>query len=458
MMNKIIVAFATLLSGCSLDPQLTTPALPVPSVYGQSNSDARASDLSWREMFADKQLQDAIDLALVNNRDMRIAVLNAETVRAQYRIERASRLPAIDTSGSWSRQRFSEGTNSGEPGMQNQGAAGVNLSAYEIDLFGRVKSLSEAAYARYLASEAGTRSARISLITSVSEAWYRRSLAMEQIQLSQQTLTDWQASLNLARQLKAADQTSQLDVVQAEGQVATAEADVEANKRSLQIASNALRLMMGTDAPLPQVQQSLEEALINVRLDAGLPSELLTRRPDIILAEQNLIAANADIGAARAAFFPRISLTASYGQASPQLSQLFDSGNRTWQFTPQISIPIFQGGRLKAELDIARIRKNSAIAEYEKSIQVAFSEISDGLAGKTTYRQQMSAQKRVVASAQQRVFLSSQRYEAGLDSRLEVLDSQRQYYSARQILLTLRLEEITNAINLYKSLGGESVL
>ena len=450
-MHKPWIAAVLLLGGCSLNPPLEKPALPVADTYTVANRN-NAANLGWQSVFHDVQLQHTIDMALQHNRDLRVALLNVETVRAQYRIQHASAFPAIEGLANWTRQQLAD--SAAASGIQQQGTASINLNAYEIDLFGRVKSLSEAAYARYLASAAGARAAQITLVAAVANAWYSRQLAKEQLQLSQQTLADWQYSLLLARQLQTANQNSGLDVAQAEGQVASAEADVQANQRTLLRAGNALRLLVGTVAPLPEAQSTLEQAKVVTQLPAGLPSDLLTRRPDIMQAEQTLIAANADIGAARAAFFPRITLTASLGQASPQLSQLFDGANQTWQFMPQITLPIFQGGRLQAELAVAKLRESSALAEYEKSIQVAFREVSDGVAGNVTYRQQMTAQQRVVNSAQRRMKLSNQRYQAGLDNRLELLDAQRQYYSARQALLTLRQGEIDNTITLYKALGG----
>ncbi|NIF21682.1 efflux transporter outer membrane subunit [Candidatus Pantoea multigeneris] len=454
-MNRTLLLLALFVSGCSLNPALTHGPSPVAQHYAQQNAaTGNGADLGWREMFKDPQLQQAIALALSNNRDLRIAMLNVDTVQAQYRIQRAARLPGVEMNGSWTRQNSGSNAASGTGGITDQTTAGVNLSAFEIDLFGRVKSLSTAAYARYLATEAGSRAARISLIASVARAWYNQMQTAEQLALSRQTLQDWQHSLVLARQLQAANQNSAIDVAQAEGQVATAEADVQANERAYLQAGNALRLLVGTRETLPVPQSTLMKSDIETELPAGIPSDLLTRRPDIIQAELNLQAANADIGAARAAFFPRISLTASFGQASPQLSQLFDSGSQTWQFLPQVSIPLFQGGRLQAELDVAKLKKSTAVADYDKAIQVAFREVSDGLAGNATYRKQMSAQQRVVESAERRLHLSMQRYQAGLDNRLELLDAQRQLYSAQQTLLTLRQNEIDNAITLYKALGG----
>ena len=274
------------------------------------------------------------------------------------------------------------------------------------------------------------------------------------MQLTQQTLTDWRRSLELARSLKAANQSSGLDVSQAEGQVASAEADLEARTRALEQTRNALQLLLGTAIPDDLPTAPPLDQLSRPVLSAGLPSGLLTHRPDILQAEHNLHAANADIGAARAAFFPRLSLTGALGYASPEMGNLFNSGNRVWSFAPQLSIPIFNAGRLRSELRLAEVRKSSAVAEYERAIQTAFREVSDGLAGRETYGRQVDAQQRVVATATKRLALSALRFRAGVDGRLELLDAQRQLYAARQTLLDLRSAEMSNAVALYKALGG----
>ncbi|CCG42686.1 efflux transporter outer membrane subunit [Magnetospirillum molischianum] len=450
------------LSACSLAPELVKPELPVPAAYPSPSSVVtdgdHAADLGWRSMFGDPRLQRMIELALLNNRDLRLAALNVEAVQAQYNIQRAARFPAVNATGGTTRQRIAA-DQTADPAtsarMQNQHSLGIGVSAFEIDLFGRVRSLSEAAFARYLASEEGRRAAHIALVGAVADAYFAERLAQEQLDLAERTLADWRQSLDLARQLKSADQTSGLDIAQAEGQVATAEADLEGRTRALARATNALNLLVGADMPddLPP-PRPLDGSAVRTHLPVGIPSELLIRRPDIRRVEQTLLAANADIGAARAAFFPRLSLTTSLGYASPALGSLFDNGQWVWSIAPQISQPLFLGGQLRAELRLAEIRKSEAIAEYERTIQTAFREVADGLAGSATYGRQIDAQVRMVVSTERRMDLSTLRYRAGVDGRLEVLDAQRQLYAARQTLLDLKRDEIGNAIGLYKALGG----
>jgi outer membrane protein, multidrug efflux system len=449
------------LSACSLTPALVKPDLPVATAYTastHSETHVNAADLGWRTMFGDQRLQRLIELALINNRDLRVAALNVEAAEAQYGIQRAARLPAVDATASATRERTAANADANPAilaATQKQVGVNVGLNAFEIDLFGRVRSLSDAAFARYLASDQGRRAAQIVLVGAVADAYFAERLAQEQRELSERTLTDWQQSLDLARRLRAAHQNSGVDVAQAEGQVATAEADLEARTRAVAQARNALRLLVGAELPadLPE-PLPLEQQPVMTQLPAGLPSDLLFRRPDILQAEQNLVAANADIGAARAAFFPRLSLTASLGFISPAMSSLFNGDQRAWSFAPQITLPLFQGGRLRAELRLAEVRKSSAVAEYEQAIQVAFREVADGLAGSETFGRQIDAQTRVVASAERRANLSSLRYRAGVDGRLELLDSQRQLYAARQTLLDLRRAEFGNAVALYRALGG----
>lgn len=456
-----ILPLVLVLSACSLTPPLVKPELPVPSQFPdnvqRTQGLAYGADLDWRTMFADPRLQRLIRLALDNNRDLRVAVLNVQAVQAQFRIQRAAQLPGIDLNGAMSRGRMAADAmaDGDTASVHEQHSVALGLSAFEIDLFGRLQAQSDAAFARYLATDQGHRAAEIALVGAVADAYFAERLAQGQLQLAQQTLTDWQQSLDLARRLKQADQNSGLDVAQAEGQVATAEAGLQSRQRTLAQARNALDLLVGAELPagLPE-PMALDDRPVVMRLPAGLPSDLLLRRPDILQAEQNLLAANADIGAARAAFFPRLSLTASLGFASPAMSGLFDSGHRVWEFSPQISQPLFQGGRLRAELRLAELRKSVAVAEYEHAIQAAFREVADGLAGQATYGGQIDAQARVVASAERRVALSGQRYRAGLDGRLELLDSQRQLYAARQTLMDLYSQQLSNTVALYKALGG----
>jgi NodT family efflux transporter outer membrane factor (OMF) lipoprotein len=455
------VCAALALSACSLTPALVKPGMPVPTAYtaaAAADLHANSADLGWRTMFGDRRLQRLIEVALRNNRDLRLAALNVEAAEAQYGIQRSARLPSIGAGASFTRQRTAADLQSNPPlfeSTQNQYGVNVGISAFEIDLFGRVKSLSDAAFARYLATDHGRRAVQISLVGAVADAYFAERLAQEQRALAERTLGDWQQSLDLARRLKEAHQASGVDIAQAEGQVASATADLEARTRAVEQARNAMRALLGSEppkdlpAPLP-----LEQQPVITQQPAGLPSELLFRRPDIQQAEQNLVAANADIGAARAAFFPRLSLTSSIGFLSPAMGSLFAGGQNVWSFAPQVTMPIFQGGRLRSELRVAEVRKSSAVAEYERAIQTAFREVADGIAGRETFGRQIEAQTRVVASAERRTDLSNLRYRAGVEGRLELLDSQRQLYAARQALLDLRRSELANAVALYKALGG----
>ena len=454
-MRILYTSLALLLGACSLTPPLERPAPPVPAAYADgADTAANAADLGWRQMFGDPRLQALIATALDHNRDLRIAVLNVDAVRAQYGIERSALLPPLDARLSGGRERV-PASRDAPATLQGTHAAGVAISAFEIDLFGRVRALSDAALARHLASAEAARAARISLVAAVADAYLEERLALEQLRLTETTLADWRQSLNLARLLKDAKQNSGLDVAQAEGQVASAEADLEGRQRDLKMARNALALLLGTPVPadLPEGMR-LESQPVLTALPAGLPSDLLLRRPDILQAEQNLRAANADIGAARAAFFPRLALTATLGYASPALGSLFQGSQLAWGFTPQLSQPLFNHGRLESALELAQARRSAAVAEYEKSIQTAFREVADGLAAQATLTRQIDAQQRVVASAERRRELSSLRYRAGQDSRLELLDAQRQAYAARQGLLSLQRLAFKSTLSLYKALGG----
>ncbi|GBG01460.1 RND transporter [Azospira sp. I13] len=457
-MHLSIIGLSLALSACALTPELHKPALPVPDTYGSAPAipaaGASAAGIGWRSMFGDPRLQGLIETALENNRDLRLALLNVAQVQAQYDIQRSYRLPGVEAGLAATRQRASSDGGI-STGIQESRSASLGINAFEVDLFGRVSALSEAAFARYLASEHGLRAARISLIGAVAEAYFAERLAEEQLRLTELTLADWRQSLELARKLKLAQQSSGLDIAQAEGQVATAEADRENRQRALAQARHGLALLLGTELPedLPPPTPLARQPVLT-QLPPGLPSDLLSHRPDIQQAEQALIAANADIGAARAAFFPRLLLTLSVGAISPSFGSLFEGAHRAWAFTPQITQPIFQGGRLQAERRLAELRRDASVAEYEKTIQTAFREVLDGLSGSATYGRQIEAQERAVASAERRRELSTLRYRAGLDSRLELLDAQRQAYASQLGLLELRRDEIRNAIGLYKALGG----
>lgn len=461
MRLPLLLPLMLAVSACSPVPPLAIPALPVPPVfpaYEATPHDAApegsAAGLSRAAVFRDPRLRRIIDLALANNRDLRLALLNVGAARAQYGAQEANRMPGFDAQALYSRER-TPGIGGQSAGSSNHYGMTVGLTAFEIDLFGRAGALSDAAFARFLASEEGYRAARIAVIGAVADAYAAERLAVEQRALADGTLADWRKSLELARLLRRSGQGGDIDVVRAEAQVASAEADLRARERAAAQAGNALRLVVGADVPpgLPPAM-SLDQGMVRTGLPAGLPSDLLLNRPDIRQAERTLAAANADVGAARAAFFPRLSLTAAFGVASPSLTALFNGPQGAWSVAPRAALPVFDGGRLDADLDLAKVRRDEAVAQYEKSVQTAFREVADGLTGRATLGRQIEAQRRNVSNAVRGVALAEARYRAGLESRLELLDAQRQAYAARQTLLDLLREEITNAVALYKALGG----
>ncbi|WP_439829561.1 efflux transporter outer membrane subunit [Aeromonas caviae] len=454
-LNFLCLFNVALLTGCTLAPDYKTPSVDTLS-YNMPNTQIGSHnsvvDLSWKFVFKDPRLQELIGLALKNNKDLRLATLNVASAKAQYGIQRSYRLPSVDTTISGTRQH---GENDiGGVSTTSEHSVGLGISAFEIDLFGYARSMSEAAFYRYLATEQGKTSAELVLISAVADAYHAHLVAHEQLSLAQQTLADWEHSLQLARQLRNAEQSSGLDVAQAEGQVATAEADLQARLRALALSSNALQLLIGKALPEDFSGQSVLENQPPQLMPANLASELILNRPDIMQAELNLKAANADIGVARAAFFPRISLTASTGYSSSEMKNLFNSESRVWSFAPQINIPIFNAGKLKSELRLAEIRKSSAIISYEQAIQTAFKDVADGLSGLETFGLQIKAKKRAVSNASKRAELSLLRYRAGVDGRLELLDAQRQLYAERQVLIDLKGAEFANYVALYKALGG----
>jgi len=456
-------------TGCSMTPKIMLPASPVADTYPVASGTEALPE--WRGMFGDARLQRLIALSLDKSRDLRIAALNAEAARAQVRIQRAQSLPAVNVESGYTRQRQPAGVAGAgvglTPGMGSgtaptgftfgQFTAQAALTSFEIDLFGRLRALNEAAFHRWLASVEARRAVRLTVMGAVAEAYWNERLADEQLALTAATLADWRTSLDITRRRHDAGQASGLDLAQAEGLVRQAQADLAQRERERALATNALTLAVGaplpTDLPAPV---SLIDQPICTALAAGTPSGLLLRRPDIAQAEQDLHAANADIGAARAAFFPRVSLTAALGFASLALDTLFRGDNRSWSYTPAISLPIFRGGELRGNLDLARLRTSTAVATYEKAIQTGFRDVADGLAAQTTYGTQLTEQHAVVIEAERRVSLSNLAYRAGQTGRLELLDAQRSTYAARQTALTVRRDQLTAASALYRALGGDT--
>ncbi|MBO9557662.1 MAG: efflux transporter outer membrane subunit [Caulobacter sp.] len=450
---------ASALSACTLAPKTVRPALPVAEswpIAAANTGTASAADLAWRDVFIDPRLQGVIDLALTNNRDLRVAVLNIEQSRAQYRIQRAALVPAVDATGTATRGRSSSAqVIAGGDRSVEVYTANLGISAWEVDLFGRVRSLSNAALQNYLAVRETSRSVQVSLIAQTASAWLNLAADEDLLALSQETLRTRQETMGLIQRRFEAGAISQLEVAQAQTLIEAARSDVATAQALVEQDKNALRLVVGADVPgdlLPA--GGLVTAQILRDLPAGLPSDVLTRRPDVLAAEHQLAASNANIGAARAAFFPSISLTASTGVASNSLSSLFDSGNGAWTFVPRINLPIFAGGANVANLDSAKAGRDIAVANYEKAVQTAFREVSDGLAVQSTIAERVGSQERLVAAANDTVRLSQARYGAGIDSSLSVLDAQRTLYTSQKTLIVARLARETNLATLYKALGG----
>jgi multidrug efflux system outer membrane protein len=455
---SIALLAAGVLTGCSMAPTYERPQAPIESSYATSDVatiDIQANRLGWRDFFPDQRLQAYIAAALENNRDLRIAALNIEAARAQYGITRADRLPNFAVTATDSRGRVSSVQSvTGQSTVSETYQVGLGLAAFELDFFGRIKSLSDAALASYLASEEARQSAQISLVAQVAQAYLAERSYSEQLAISEKTLQTREDNLALAKKRFDVGASSALDLQLSETLVQSARIANATLKRQRDQANNALTLLAGKKLNDLPPGLTLSEQNIVTNIPAGLPSDLLERRPDIRQAEQNLLAANANIGAARAAFFPRISLTAGIGTASNALGDLFDSGFGTWSFIPQITLPIFEGGRNKANLDLSNVRKNIAVANYEKTIQTAFKEVADALSGRLTLEEQVKAQEAFLRSQEERLRLTQLRYDNGVASSLDLLDAQRELFTAQQGLIQARQLRFTNAIDLYRALGG----
>ncbi len=460
-LRTLTVALAAVLaSACSLIPDYQRPAAPVPASFpgaAQAAAATPAADaIAWRDYFADARLREVIALALANNRDLRTAALNIEKARAQYRIQRADLFPAIGASGSQNAQRLpGDLTSSGEADVTRQYSATVGFSAYELDFFGRIRSLNAQALELYLGTEEARRSAQISLVAEVASAWLILAADRERQALARSTYETRQKSYDLTRRSFEAGVVSALDLHQSQTLLESARADVARYRTLVAQDENALALVAGAPVPAELLPATLTDSVSAVaELPAGVPSDVLARRPDILQAERALRAANASIGAARAAFFPRITLTAAGGSASNTLDGLFGSGSGTWSFVPQIRIPIFEAGRLQANLDVSTVQRDINVAQYEKAIQSAFREVADALAERATLAEQLDARRRLVEATAAGFRLSEARYKGGVDSYLGLLDAQRALYGAELDLIGVRLSEAVNRVALYKALGG----
>jgi multidrug efflux system outer membrane protein len=467
--RKLALAVASTLSlalaGCGvLEPRLpeadagvpqqwplppSSPAMSAPTPAGAVATDGATADVGWRDFFVDARLEELIGRALENNRDFRVTVLNVERARQLYRIQRADRVPTVTASGAMVRQ------GGDDLPVAEAYTADLGITQFELDLFGRVRNLSEAALQRYFAQEEARRSTQLALIAEVANVYLTLAADRDQMRLAEATLRTREEAFELTRKRHEFGAVSSLDVYQARTQTESARADLARYAGQVAQDLSSLTLLVGgpvEDSLLPTGFDAQVTGLD--ALPAGLPAEVLLRRPDVQQAEHVLRAANADIGAARAAFFPSITLTGSVGYASDDLSNLFDGGTGTWSFIPRVNVPIFEGGRLRANLGVARVDRDVALAQYERSIQQGFREVSDALALTSTLSSQRQAIEQLVEAASRAEDLSVARYEAGRDSYLVRLEAQRTLYVAQQTLITTRLAEQSNRVNLYKVLGG----
>jgi len=459
-------AAALALAGCTtLAPNYSRPAAPVPGVWpvgstpttGAVTPDGRAAaDVPWKEFFVDERLRKLISLALENNRDLRVALLNIERSQAQFQVQRAALFPKVEASAGGNFQRVSaDFSGTGQAVTLHQYSIGLGFSSYELDLFGRVQNLKEQALEQYLATGLAQRSLRISLVSQVAGAYLSLAADRERLQLARETLSSQQESYKLTRSRFEAGVSSALDLYQAQTIVDAARVDIARFTTLAAQDENALNLVVGSPVPAELLPQTLAEALTALKdLAPGLPSDVLLRRPDILQAESRLRGAHANIGAARAALFPRIALTTAVGLGSNDLGGLFQGGAFSWKIAPQIALPIFDGGVNRANLKVAQVDRDIAVAQYEKAIQTAFREVADVLAQRATIDEQLAAQQSLADATAESNRLSRARYDQGVDSYLTVLDSQRALYGARQNLIATRLSRLVNLATLYKVLGG----
>ncbi len=451
-----------ILAACSLAPEYDRPALPVIDTFpATSNVQAGtladqkfAYQISWEQYFKDPRLKALIALALENNKDLQLATLNMEAARIAYGISISERLPGVNAGGNYIRRDV--GNANAVPGksITESSGASFGISSFELDFFGKAKSMSDAAFASYLASEEGQKAARIALISGVARAYLTELLAEEQLRVAKETLNSNRASFALVEQQVQAGIANDLDLAQAKGQVFSAQAQVANIEGQLGKARNALYTLVGTVAKDLPKGLSLRTSHFAENLPVGLPSQVLLVRPDVMEAEYKLLAANANIGAARAAFFPSISLTTTLNRASGELSDLFKGGHSGWTFNPTISVPIFNWGKIQQNLDLSYVRKNMAIVSYEKTIQTAFQEVADALVSKKPLSDQLRAQQNLVATTSEQLRLANLLYTNGIASYLDVLDAQRTLFSSRQALLTTYFNKHINDVMLYAALGG----
>ncbi len=463
-MRKLIplLAISFFLYGCPRPSQYVRPGLPVPSAWPESSASQAgapnapaAADMKWQEFFTDQRLQSVIELALANNRDLQVATLNIEKVQALYRIQRAELYPTVAASASADGYRVPANLSSkSNPETVSQYTVALGTASWELDLFGRIRSLKSRALEEYLATEQARSAAQISLVAAVADSYLALAADRENLRLAQVTLDAQQASYDLILHTTELGMASDLDLRQAQSQVEVARVDIARYSGQVALDEDALNLLAGTPVISGMLADDLSKVADLKEIAPGLPSDVLLRRPDILAAEHQLKAANANIGAARAAFFPRITLTAAAGITSSDLTNLFKPAAGTWNFAPQVTLPIFDSGARQANYKAAQMDRDIAIAEYEKSIQAAFREVSDALSLRTSLANQQQALQSLVDTLQEIYRLSEARYQAGIDSYLSVLVAQRSLYAAQQQLVGVRLARLSNLVVLYKVLGG----
>ena len=471
MMRRTILMFgaSACLAGCSFEPHYVRPASPVPPSWPQGDayltqSEAALPSVDYRQVFKDPRLQQIITQALQNNRDLRVSVANIEQARAEYRIQRADLLPEIDATGQAS-FRGGSGSSASSGGATASGGAkrsysvDVGASAFEIDLFGRVRSLSHAALDQYFATEAGARATRLTLVNDVATAWLTYAADKSLLKIAEDTAANAAQSVKLTQQRLDGGIAPRTDLRQAQTVLDTAQSDVAQQKTLLAQDANALQLLVGAPVDPALLPASIEQVAPTMgEVPAGLDSSILFRRPDVVEAEYQLRAANAQIGAARAELFPRISLTSLAGFASTALSALFDHGSFSYSATPSISYPIFRAGAARAGVAQSKAARDAALATYEKAIQSAFRDVADALARRGTIDAQATADRNNVAHSADNYRLSDARYKGGIDTYLNSLDAQRTLYSAQRTYVSTELTKATNLVNLYTALGGDATL
>jgi len=461
----LLIGIILLTAGCSLAPTYTKPEAPVPGAWPEGEAYRKAgkeittpevTSLPWRVFITDEKLVKVVEMALENNRDLRLAALNVERARALYRIQRSELFPAADVVGSGTRKRVpADLSDSGQARTSEQYSVDLGVFSWEIDFFGRIRSLKDRALEEYLATEEARRGAQILLISEVATAYLALAAERENLELAKSTLEAREASYGLIKKLYDYGLTSELDLRRAQTTVDGARADVARQVEAAAQGENALALLAGSPVPEDLLPADLGSVSPPREIVPGLSSEVLLGRPDILAAEHQLKAANASIGAARAAFFPRISLTAAVGTASAELSGLFGSGSGTWLFQPGVVLPIFDA-RTWAAYDAARAEEKIILTRYERAIQNAFREVADGLAVLGMVDEQVAAQRSLVEATAETYRLSNIRYEKGVDSYLGVLDAQRSLYVAQKALIAVRLKQLANRVRLYTALGGGS--